>query len=775
MGGWRKYLFLLLPLWHLGPAEAQELTPTLMPELLVLGSHGTYDENNPAVALIDRTINLEQKERKALVNDYSYRRSDRLLLALGRVDKWQKTLKKVVPFFDRYIISSRLDGSSVLPLSERQKVYLMGYNALTNQRNEALLYSQHLGIDQNFTDGTTSIRLEELLPTVDLFEGHIKVLDTDIPMPLGSRCKDSYRYYLTDTIITSGYVAKVVNFEPRQPHAPSLRGRLLIINDGGPRVLRCHLVFPKSTSINFVDQLHLQQTYGSRSGKWRLQKERLTGSMKFFIQLLTLYIDQERTYDRYNFHSPDPAITRAETQYNDWQEKKLITPQNKSSIAKGLLATEEGLRDFMDQFRQLGWQRMVLELADMIGHNYLRTGWDYNKIYGGSKVDIGPINEMINVNPTEGLRLQLGVRTTGLLSPHHFISGYLAYGFKDTKVKYEGSYAYSFRPKRYFREEYPRQEISIRYRHDLHSPWFQYQNSDTENIIYDVGVSYLTTPSYRNTWAMEYLHDISSSISIRLYAQYHKDKATGGMEYIKVNKDHTLQKTAEIDDVLTGAEIRWAIGERIYKGSMQREQYYANVYREVPVIKLRHEWADRRLGGDFNRHRTELSLEQRLWMGILGRLDYQVTFGKLWSAVPFPVLYSPPYNDGLRYERNRFQLLNPMEYVADEWITTFLEYHLRGLVFDRIPGINKLGLRGVLTANLLYGNLTAKNRQGTGEELFVLPVHTTEMTSDVYAEVGFGLENIFDLLRVDIYYRLTPLTPYSRSPWGVKAGLSLHF
>ena len=135
---------------------------------------------------------------------------------------------------------------------------------------------------------------------------------------------------------------------------------------------------------------------------------------------------------------------------------------------------------------------------------------------------------------------------------------------------------------------------------------------------------------------------------------------------MRVNHYHSLQKLPKITDVYSGVELRWAIGERIFDGSMQRHRHYANVYREVPVLKLRHEWADTWLGGDFRRQRTELSAEQRLWMGVFGRLDYQVTVGKLWSSVPFPVLYTPPTNIGLMHKHNTFQLLNPLEFVADE-------------------------------------------------------------------------------------------------------------
>lgn len=770
------YLLLLFSLLSTHIVEAQDLAPVMMPELLVLGNHAKYEEENDAVALIERTAARERADRVARQMDYSFQQSEQLILALGRIDKWRGALRKVVPFFDRYLVHSQIDGNSVLPLSEYQKVYLKGYNHKTRQVNEAILYSRHNGLDKNLSDGSQGVRLEELLSKVDLFEKYVKILDTKLPAPLSERARSSYRYYLTDTIISAGYVAQVVDFIPRQPHAPSFSGRLLIVEDNGPRLLNAYLIFPKQTNINFVDDLRLQQQYGRVSSVgWQLKEEKLAGNLKLFINLLSLYVEQSRYYREYTEQPPDAEIISLKQHFNDWQERALSNPTIASDISRNLLTTSDGLRRFMEQFKQLGWQRVVLELVDMASIDYIRTKWDTNKVYGGSRWDIGPVSEMVNINPTEGLRIKLGGRTTGYFSHHHFFNGYLAYGFKDRKPKYGIGYAYSFKPKRYFREEFPQHEVSLRYQHDLYIPGLELQNNDRDNILYDVGVSYLTTASYRNLIAVEYLKDFNATLSLRLYANYREDIASGPLQFVRVNHDHTLQKLPKITDVYSGIELRWAIGERIFDGSMQRHQPYARIYREVPVIKLRHEWADRRLGGDFNRQRTELIAEQRLWMGIFGRLDYQVTLGKLWSSVPFPVLYTPPTNTGLMHTRNTFQLLNPLEFVADEWLTTFLEYHMRGVVFDRIPLVNKLGLRGVLTANILYGNLSVKNRQSTGKELFVLPVHTTEMRDQVYAEVGFGLENIFKVLRIDLYRRLSPLKPHSKGPWGVKLDLSLSF
>lgn len=759
-------------------AIAQESTftrkPVMMPEFTVLGNRLKYDEENPAVALIERTSKVEH-ERREQQADYSYQQIDKLSLSLARIDKWEGFLMKVAPFFDHYLSQSRIDGSAVLPLSKRERVTLKGYNAEKEKINEAVIYRDLVGIDQNFNDGTNTIKLEELLPELDLFDSKVRMLQTEFPAPLGPEARDSYRYYITDTIISQGKVAQVVEFVPRNPHAPSFTGRLEIASGEAPHLIQAILVFPKMTDVNFVESLQVQQWYGEDKGHWHLIEEQLTANMKLFLKGLSAYVEHNRTYTGYEYDQPDRALVYANVQYQDLTEEQQSSLITRQLRAEKIIATDVGVRHFMNEFRKYPWQRFVLEAIDMVGLNYLRTGWDYNKVYGGSYFDVGPITEMVGINSAEGLRISLGGRTTGYFSRKEFIEGYGAYGFKDKRWKYGITYAHSFHTKRYFREEYPRHEVSLSHRYDLYIPGLVVENSDRNNILYDVGVSYLASRSYRKTWSAQYLNDFSPEFSMTLFANYFRDRPEGDLEYIKIKTDGSLEKLPEIQDAVLGVELRWAPGERIFKGSMQRQRHNSRVHREVPIFRLKHEWASAKLGGDYNRHRTYLSMEQRLWMGKFGRLDYQLSVGKIWNTVPYPILYTPPVNISFLHRDNAFNLLNPLEFVADEWSTAFIQYHMRGMIFDRIPFVKKLKLRGVLTLNVMCGNLTEKNQQESGNNILLLPTHTQKMDSDAYAEVGFGLENIFKALRVDVYRRLTPLTPYSKGPWGVKLGFNLSF
>ncbi len=766
----------LLLYWQCAIAQEPPYTrkPIMMPELTVLGSKTKYEENNPAVALIEKVSRLEHARRQRQVA-YSYQQVDQLSLSLASIDKWQSFLMKVAPFFDHYLTSSKIDGSAVLPLSWREKVTLKGYNAEKEKTNEAVIYHNMMGIDQNFSDGTNTIRLEELLPELDLFQSKVRMLQTEFPTPLGVDAKSSYRFYLTDTIVSQGKIAQVVEFIPRNPYAPSFTGRLEIAVGVAPHLLQASLVFPKMTNVNFVESLRVQQWFGGDEDHWHLTKEHLAADMKLFFRKLSAYVEHNRSYDKYEYEQPDSTLVYATQQYQDRSSDQDVQHIISRLKSNKIISADEGLRHFMDEFRKHPWQRLALEAIDMIGLNYLRTKWDYNKVYGGSHFDIGPISEIVNVNSVEGLRIRLGGRTTGYFSRKNFFEGYGAYGFKDQRWKYSITYAHSFRTKRYFREEYPRNEISINHRYDLYIPGQIIENTDRTNILYDVGIPHFASRSYRSTWSLQYQNDFSSEFSINLFANYFRDLPHGNLEYVRVNADGSIQKLSEIRDTVLGLELRWAPGERIFEGSMQRHGHESRVQREVPVYRLKHEWASMGLGGDYNRQRTELSMEQRLWMGIFGRLDYQLSVGKIWSAVPYPILYTPPTNIGILYGQNTFSLLNPLEFVADEWATAFVQYHMRGLIFDRIPLVKNLKLRGVLTINAIYGNLTKKNRQESGEELFLLPMHSREMNNEFYAEIGFGLENILRALRIDVYRRITPLTPFSRSPWGVTLGFNVNF
>ncbi|WP_332369471.1 hypothetical protein [Spirosoma telluris] len=147
--------------------------------------------------------------------------------------------------------------------------------------------------------------------------------------------------------------------------------------------------------------------------------------------------------------------------------------------------------------------------------------------------------------------------------------------------------------------------------------------------------------------------------------------------------------------------------------------------------------------------------------------------GIIPSTVPYPLLYTPLGNESSFYVGNAYNLMNYFEFVCDRWATVQVEHNFNGLLFNRLPLLRRLKWRELITAKVLAGSVSsdnlamipATNAAGQAVEGF------SSLTRTPYIEVGYGIDNIFKVLRVDAIHRLTyrdnlsrtgvPVTPFA--------------
>ena len=108
-------------------------------------------------------------------------------------------------------------------------------------------------------------------------------------------------------------------------------------------------------------------------------------------------------------------------------------------------------------------------------------------------------------------------------------------------------------------------------------------------------------------------------------------------------------------------------------------------------------------------------------------------------------------------------------FISDQYISSYIENHWDGLLFDRIPLVNKLKLRLVTSAKFIYGSIRDEH-----EELILIPDFVNRFGKTPYVEVNIGVENIFKLIRVDLIYRATHQLP-GESPFGVRFKYAITF
>jgi hypothetical protein len=155
-----------------------------------------------------------------------------------------------------------------------------------------------------------------------------------------------------------------------------------------------------------------------------------------------------------------------------------------------------------------------------------------------------------------------------------------------------------------------------------------------------------------------------------------------------------------------------------------------------------------------------------------GSLYYNLTGGVVLGTVPLLLLQIPRGNPNYVADKYAFYGMSPYEFAADRYVSLLTRYSLGGLILDRIPLLNKLGLRERLTANLFWGSLSGTNRDFNKINTF----RTTSSTP--YAEAGVGVENILNLFSIDAIWRLNYLDGADQSRitrFGIYTGLKLQF
>jgi hypothetical protein len=143
--------------------------------------------------------------------------------------------------------------------------------------------------------------------------------------------------------------------------------------------------------------------------------------------------------------------------------------------------------------------------------------------------------------------------------------------------------------------------------------------------------------------------------------------------------------------------------------------------------------------------------------------------------VPFPLLNIPLGNQSFVYNARAFNQMNLFEFVTDQNIELLSEHHFNGFFFNRIPLLNRLGWREVVSAKMIEGHLSAQNQLLIPTEIQLLnnitPIKSLNLVP--YFEASVGIENIFKFIRIDAIWRMTHLSPSNN--FGIKVSSYLEF
>lgn len=735
-------------------------------------------KDNPAVELIKKVIEHKDDNRIESKDEYQTEVYEKLSMSLDNfnpnLDK-NKFMKKF-KFIKNYLDTSEFNGKPILTLSVRENISDVYYRKSPKTTKTITKAKRLQGIDQTIDEGGITSNLEEIFQSINIFDNNIPILLNRFVSPLSSALATSYyKYYIMDTLDVSGDTCVDLAFVPVNSESYGFTGRLYITLDGNYAVKKFVLNIPANINLNWVDKLRIEQEFKRMpDSTWVVSNENTY--INFYIVKGTqqLYAHQLRNYDKYDFN-----VQRADSVFALLGSSHILpdaTAQTDTFWIHNrhvpLKDKENALDDLLAQCRKVPAFNVIIKTAEILISGYVPTAGNRKS----NKFDIGPMNTLFGANHLEGFRMRVGGMTTANLNPYWFASGYLAYGTNDRKLKYNARLTHSFNKKAYHEGENPVNNLSVIQEYDVYTPGqdFLFTSKDNIFVAWKVGEP-VTKMQYIRKTMLQYEKEWLNGLTWKSWVYNQNNEAAGTLQYIQRDEAGHLLRKKSITTSELGTQFRFAPGERAYSGRAGKESQF-NLSKDAPIFRLSHQMGFKGvLGGDYNYNHTEFSAEKRIWLSSFGHIDAQLKAGKVWNKVPFPLLILPNTNQSITIQPEAFHMMSALEFITDQYVSFNATYYMKGWILNRIPGIKWLRLREVISFNGIYGGLSDKNNPSLTPNLFLLPDGTRPLGKMPYMEASIGFENIFKILRIDYYRRLTYLNQPNIKKGGIRVALRFTF
>lgn len=743
---------------------------TDLAEVVVKPKKQKYSKkNNPAVELMRRVRADHDLHDPTHEPYYSYDRYDKMVLGLnnyngylpGEDGKVKGKFKSIAELVDTAVWT----GKRVLDLSMKEKVATR-LTAGDGTDKEIVTAQRNNGVDKGLDQNYTRALFEDVLREVDVYANDIPVMRNRFVSPLSAIGADYYKYHIEDTVMIGTDRCVELSFVPHNPESMGFNGKLYIpVNDSVKYVRRVMMRLPKAANVNYVENMMLSQNFRRDSiGKVHKVLDDMVVELHLAGSVGQAYMSRQSRYDRQSYDRREDldeyyskignmfVIDEAEGHDAEfWNEARMLP----LSYAEKQLAVDES------PFRKLPIIYWTSKAVELIIKGYVVTGKN-------SKFDFGPIDTFVSYNATEGFRLAVGGMTTANLSDRVFGRGYVAYGFKDRRWKYNAELEYSFNSKKYHSREFPINGIRATYRYDVYKLGQHYMTNSASNLLSSIKRLYSNLSTYERLARLEYNIEWLNNLSFHASVSHQRQYSSPYVQFRALDGTNVHSYTQNSLRLM----VRWAPGEKFMQTYVDR--HYIN--RDAICLSLAHEFGPKGLfGSEYTLNLTEFCLQKRFWFSAFGYADVIFKAAKLWNQVQFPALLWQNANVAYTVQSETFSLLNPMEFAMDQYVSLDLNYNMNGLIFNRIPLIKKLRLREVFTFKGFAGSLTRKNNPAYNDNLFRFPDSgvTQVMGKTPYMEIGVGIDNILTFLRLDYIWRLS----YRNKPGAPNSGLrfSFHF
>ncbi len=360
-------------------------------------------------------------------------------------------------------------------------------------------------------------------------------------------------------------------------------------------------------------------------------------------------------------------------------------------------------------------------------------------------IPIGPISltnvlNMVSHNPIEGTRMRLSLQTNNKFSKRLGFSGMVAYGTEDKKLKYSMGVAYNFAKKPKGVYSFPASTLSLTYGYNTYIP--SYSNYDI--AYFSLGDWDRFYFGRKESVVLSFLQDFKSGISLRPFVSY--EKTDSYLLYDKGNITQLLSPFKYLENYAGGLNLSFSpLKDKTSILNILNSRFY---YFPT-TLSLTYTYNYQKYQGANHYHYAYLSAQHRFYFRPMA-LDIKVIGGKIFGESYDYTYFSPNYRVGDVSNMFGFNLYSDVEMRFKEYVQTFLQFNLGGVLLDNIKFIKQFKPNEFINFKALF---------------------TKEYQP--YMEVSVGIDHILTFLGVEIVRRIASENPMKMPQWGVKLRCTL--
>jgi len=730
---------------------------------------------NPAWPILRQVVrNKEFNDKRSLIS-YEYEAYNKFEVDIDKLsDKFRKKkiIRKIQNVLDSIGKVTGEDGNPILPFFVSETISKFYYKSSPEKIKEQIEKTKISGLGSN-EGSVVSQLVGSSFQDYNFYRNWLNIVNKDFVSPIADGWKLYYEYLLEDsTLQADGDWIYRIEVTPKRPQDLAFKGTIWV-NRSDWALTRVDLTIPKQANLNFIDKIKIQQQLvKTTAGAYLPFKNRVTIDIsnlnknwagmiaKFYTSTKDYVVNKPMAYSFYekpieldeNLHKSDEAY---------WNMRRHDT----------LTVTERNVFKMIDTVKKIPAVKTYVEIVNILINGFKRI----------DNIDYGPYLYTYGWNNVEGHRIRVGLRTNQFFSRKWVYSGYLAYGTRDEQLKYGFDITHIISRKRWT-------TVSLEHKYDLEQLALIDNSLATNSLFFAftrLGDLDRTRPFYTRSLKLNFTREVRRGLTLNVQSylwnfqpqrDLYKFAYYNNPDHGEAGADSSIARSFETAEFT--AELRYGRDETFIENENRRISLGATRW---PILSAKYTAGIKGIGipgvfnSDLSYHKFQLSAIQFVRYGLIGTGKITVIGGYTPSVVPYPILRSHLGNQTFFMNLSAFNMMQFFEFISDRFVSLNYQHNFEGLGLNSIPLIRRLKWRFVATGNVLIGRVDQKNYD------LVPPVADGDIVQGFrslepqkpYVEVGYGVENIFRLLRVDFIHRLTYLNNPGAKPFGVK--LSIQF